>query len=397
MKKQILFVDDEPNVLKGLQRLLHGFRKEWDMSFASSGAEALNIIETKHIDVIISDMRMPEMNGAELLHEVMKRSPGTIRMILSGQADSDLIIRAIGVTHQFMSKPCDAEMLKSSICRAIELRTMLQNDKLKILVSSMGELPSVPALYVEMVQEMQSPEASIHKVGQIIGRDPAMTARILQLANSAFFGRQRRISSASEAAAYIGLEIIRDLSLAAHAFRQFESVKDCGLSIELLWGHSISTAATARKIAEAEDADIQMANDSFTAGLLHDIGKLMLACRLPDAYAEVASLAKAENLPLWLAEQQALSATHAEVGAYLFGLWGLSDAIVEATAYHHRPSQSPNSSFSALTAVHAANCQSSNHSPSGIPPSQPDTEYLSKTLRKWGKSDGNQPPKDGSE
>jgi putative nucleotidyltransferase with HDIG domain len=381
MKKQILFVDDEQNVLSGLQRMLYGFRKEWAMYFALSGAEALIIMETKPIDVIISDMRMPEMNGAELLHEVMKRRPGTIRMILSGQADSDLIIKAASVTHQFMSKPCDPEILKTSVCRAVELRTLLQNDKLKSLVSSMGDLPSVPAFYLEMVQELQSPEASIRRIGRIVARDPAMTAKILQLANSAFFGRQHRISSASEAVAYLGLEIIRGLLLAVHAFRQFEASTVNGFSIEGLWEHSISTAARARKIAEVEEADIQMANDAFTAGLLHDIGKLMLACRLPEAYAEVMDAARTSNLPLWKAEQQVLSATHAEVGAYLFGLWGLSDAIVEATAYHHRPSESPNAGFSALAAVYAANSQAGG----GIAASQPDTEYLSKVLRKWGK------------
>jgi putative nucleotidyltransferase with HDIG domain len=385
MNMQILFVDDEPNVLNGLQRMLRGFRGEWDMHFALSGAEALNIIEAKPIDVIISDMRMPGMNGAELLHEVMRRRPGTIRMILSGQADSNLIIKAMGVAHQIISKPCDSEMFKSSVCRAIELRTLLHDDNLKNLVSEMGVLPSVPALYVEMVHELQSPEASIQKVGQIVARDPAMTAKILQLANSAFFGRQRRVSNAYEAVTYLGLNTIRDLLLAVHAFRQFKPSKAGTFSIEELWEHSISTSAAARKIAEDEGADKEMTDDSFTAGLLHDIGKLMLACRLPKAYGEAMDLAKMNNLPLWLAERQVLSATHAEVGAYLLGLWGLSDAIVEATAYHHRPSESSNGSFSALTAVHAADCQSGNRRHSRSPAPQPDVEYLSKTLPKWGK------------
>jgi putative nucleotidyltransferase with HDIG domain len=385
MKKQILFVDDEPNVLNGLQRMLRGFRKDWDMHFASSGAEALDIIETKPIDVIISDMRMPGMNGAELLREAMRRRPGAVRMILSGQADSDLIVKAIGVAHQFISKPCDSETFKSSVFRAIELRTLLRDDNLITLVSNMGELPSVPALYVEMVQELQSKDASIYKVGRIVARDPAMTTKILQLANSAFFGRQHRISNASEAVAYLGLNVIRNLLLAVHAFRQFEPSKKSAFSIEQLWEHSISTATIARKIAEAEGADKKFADDSFTAGLLHDIGKLMFACRLPEAYAEAVGRAKVNGLPLWRAEHQVLSATHAEVGAYLFGLWGLSDSIVEATAYHHRPSESPNSRFSALAAVHAADCQNGTRMDIGIPAPQPDIQYLSKTLPKWSK------------
>jgi putative nucleotidyltransferase with HDIG domain len=385
MKKQILFVDDEPNVLNGLQRMLRGFRNEWDMYFALSGAAALDIIETKPIDVIISDMRMPRMNGAELLQEVMRRRPGTIRIILSGQADSDLILKSFGVAHQYISKPCNSETFKSSVFRAIELRKLLQDENLKALVSNMGELPSVPALYVEMAQELQALEASIPKVGQIVARDPAMTTKILQLANSAFFGRQHQISSASEAVAYLGLDLIRNLFLAVHAFKQFEPSKKCQFSIEQLWEHSISTATIARKIAKEEEADNKLADDAFTAGLLHDIGKLILACRLPEAYAEAEGRAKMNGLPLWLAEYQVLSTTHAEVGAYLFGLWGLSDSIVEATAYHHSPSKSSNSRFSALTAVHAADCQNDTRMNIGTPAPQPDLIYLSKTLPEWSK------------
>jgi putative nucleotidyltransferase with HDIG domain len=389
MKKQILFVDDEPNVLNGFQRMLRGYRAEWDMHFASSGAEALDILEVQPIDVIISDMRMPGMNGAELLREVMQRRPGTIRMILSGQADSDLIVRAIDVTHQFIAKPCDVETFASAVFRAVELRAMLHNDKLKTLVSSLGALPSVPALYVEMVQELQSPDGSIHKVGQIVSRDPAMTAKILQLANSAFFGRQHRISNAAEAVAYLGLNIIRNLLLAVHAFKQFAPSPNNMFSIEALWEHSISTATMAGKLANGEGSDKKLVDDAFTAGLLHDIGKLMIVCRLPEAQTEAANYAKKNALPLWQAEQEILSTTHAEVGAYLFALWGLSDAIVEATAYHHRPSESPNNSFSALTAVHAANCQNVIRVDTGIPASQPDMDYLSKTLPRWNINHGN--------
>jgi putative nucleotidyltransferase with HDIG domain len=389
MKKNILFVDDEQNLLDGLQRMMRGFRGEWDMHFAVSGAEALKIIETTPVDVIISDMRMPEMNGAELLREVMQRRPGIIRMILSGHADTDLLVRAVDVTHQFISKPCDLETFTSSVFRAIELRSLLQNDSLKTLVASMGSLPSVPALYVDMVHELQQPEASINKVGQIVSRDPAMTAKILQLANSAFFGRKRRLSNAAEAVAYLGLNLIRNLLLAVHAFKQFEPSKKGAFSIESLWEHSISTATLAREIAEGEGADRKLADDSFTAGLLHDIGKLMMACRIPEAHAEAVNLSKTNALPLWMAEQQALSATHAEVGAYLFALWGLSDAIVEATAYHHRPSESPNSNFSALTAVHAADCQTPIRADIGTPAPQPDAQYLSKTLPQWGNDRGN--------
>jgi putative nucleotidyltransferase with HDIG domain len=378
MKKQILFVDDDCNVLEGLRRMLRPLRDEWDMQFVMSGPEALEILDAGPIDLIITDMRMPEMDGSELLAEVTKRHPDVIRMVLSGQADSKLIMKAIGIAHQFISKPCNPECLKSTIQQAINLRTLMKNSDLKNIISEMDTLPSVPSLYMEVLKELQSMDSSVHKVGQIVAQDPGMTAKILQLANSAFFGCRRHLSNTADAVAYLGLDHVRHLTLAVHAFSQFAPGKISSFSIERLWEHSISTAALAKKIAEEEEAGRDIADDAFTAGLLHDIGKLMLACRLADKHEAAVDLARMKAMPLWLAEQQVFSTTHAEVGAYLLGLWGLPDAIVEATAYHHRPMDSKNNNFNALTALHVADCLNEHQTFQGIAAPQPDMNYLSR-------------------
>jgi putative nucleotidyltransferase with HDIG domain len=382
MKKQILFVDDSCSVLDGLRRMLHTQRNEWDTYYVLSGAEALKMMDTRPIDLIVTDMRMPEMDGGELLRQVMKRHPEVIRMVLSGHADSLLTMKAVGVAHQFISKPCDSETLKSIIGRAISLRVLLRDSSLERIISEMDTLPSVPFLYLEMAEELQSPEPSIQKVGQIIARDPGMTAKILQLVNSAFFGLRHRVSNPVDATAYLGLDRVQHLFLAVHMFSQFTPPLSNPFSIDLLWEHSLSTAALAKAIAEEEQASKDIAQDAFTASLLHDIGKLILACRLADKHAEALNVAKTKSIPLWAAEQQVLSVTHAEVGAYLLGLWGLPDSIVEAVAYHHRPTDSTNKAFSALTVLHAADCRNCNHSYAGIPAPQPDMEYLSRLLRK---------------
>jgi putative nucleotidyltransferase with HDIG domain len=233
-----------------------------------------------------------------------------------------------------------------------------------------------------MEEELRSPEPSIQKVGQIIERDPSMTAKILQLSNSAFFGLRRSISKPADAVAYLGLDRIQILFLAMHAFSQFTPPVTSAFSIERLWEHSISTAALAKSIVREEEASTGIAEDAFTAGLLHDIGKLMLACRLTERHTEAMTLARMKAIPLWVAEQQVLSVSHAEIGAYLLGLWGLPDTIVEAAAYHHHPSDCPNNTFCALTALHAADCHNSDHSYAGVPAPQLDTEYLSRLLRK---------------
>jgi HD-like signal output (HDOD) protein len=354
MKKQILFVDDERNVLEGLQRMLRAFRQEWDMHFALSGPEALAVMAAKPIDIIVADMRMPGMNGAQLLSEIMERHPGTIRIVLSGHADPDLIMRSVSVTHQYLSKPCEPATLRSIVVRAIELRQLLEDVNLKNLASQMGALPSLPSLYFELARMLQSDEASIQKIGQVISRDPGMTAKILQLANSSFFGRRRQISNPVEAISYLGLERLQHLFLTVHAFSQFTAGESQFFSIEGLWEHSTATAVLAKRIAEAQAADKRVIEQAYTAGCLHDIGELMLASRLPQRHAEAAFLARGKGVPLWVAERETLGASHAEIGAYLLGLWGIPDPIVEAIAYHHRPRALPSKSFCPLVALHAA-------------------------------------------
>ena len=379
MKTQILFVDDERNVLEGLQRMLRVFRNEWDMHFALSGPAALDIMATKPIDIIVADMRMPEMNGAQLLTEVMKRHPSTIRIVLSGHAGQDLIMRSVGVAHQYLSKPCDPETFKSTVMRATQLRSLLEDAGLKSLISQLGSLPSLPSTYHQLADELRSPEASIQKVAQIVSQDPAMTAKILQLANSALFGRLREVSDPCDAVSYLGLERIQHLFLSLHAFSHFESAKWGGLSIECVWEHSMAVAAISRRISELARTDKWIANASFTAGLLHDIGKLTLASRLPSRYQKATSAAQTLHAPQWQVERKSMGASHPEVGAYLLALWGLPNPIVEAVAFHHYPSQSLGRTVSPLTMVHVANalvhaCQTGSvESVPGV-----DREYLAR-------------------
>src|ERR1700678_767223 len=183
-KKRILFVDDEVMVLEGLQRMLRSMHREWDMYFVDCGEAALQLLATQPFDVIVSDMLMPRMNGAELLTRVMTLYPTTVRLILSGYADKDLILKCVGSTHQYLSKPCDAESLKATIQRASNLEAALQSDRLKKLVCQMSRRPSIPSLYLEVMEKASRPDILLEEVGAIIGRDLGMTAQVLKLSNS---------------------------------------------------------------------------------------------------------------------------------------------------------------------------------------------------------------------
>ncbi len=355
MKQRILFVDDEPNVLQGLQRMLRSMRNEWDMDFANSGEEALQKMEETSFDVIISDMRMPGMNGAQLLKEVARRHPNVVRIVLSGQSDREYILQLVTTTHQYLAKPCDAETIKDTVNRACALRDLLASKELSAVVSRIKSLPSLPSLYTRIIEILQSEDPSLQKIGEIVSEDIAMSAKVLQLVNSSFFGIARRISNPVQAVMFLGLETVKALVLSVQIFAKWESSKVKGFDIERLWHHSMTVGAMAKRLAETEQLSTREADEAFTAGLLHDVGKLILAASLPDTYQKVLATSKAQHIPLWQAEEQAFGTSHAEVGAYLLGLWGLPTSIVEAVAWHHRPAECPARAFCPLTTVHVAN------------------------------------------
>ena len=353
MKKQILFVDDEPHLLQGLQRMLRPMRQEWEMHFADSGPSALELLDQNPCDVIVSDMRMPGMDGAELLMEVRQRHPVAVRLILSGHSDLDMVLRAVGPTHQFLAKPCDPETIKTTVARACTLRELLPDPALTQMVTGIETLPSTPARYQQVVEAAQTPESSLDTIGQMIASDLSMTAKTLQLVQSAFFGLQRHLS-ATQAVDVLGLDTMQGLVLTAQVFSYVDATTMGELSLETLWDHSMTVGTCARRIMQSEVSDPTCLDETFTAGLLHDVGTLILATHLPEAYAQARTEAAAVNLPLWQVERSLLGATHAEVGAYLMGLWGLPEAVVEAIAYHHEPATAPDHALRPLTAVHVA-------------------------------------------
>lgn len=380
MKRRIIFVDDEPKVLISIRRMLHSMRKEWDMQFAESGPHALSMLTKEPFDVIVTDIRMPGMDGAQLLSEVKKAYPNVVRFVLSGQSDKEMILKSVQHAHQYLSKPCDADILKSKVGRACALKEMLAQKSLRSVVSAIDSLPSLPALYAEIMDELRNEKSSIKKIGEIISRDLGMTAKVLQLVNSAFFGIPRHIENPAHAVNLLGLDTVKALVLSVEVFSRFEQSKLKAFDIESLWNHSIMTGELVKQIAKTEKTDKQMIDDAYLAGLLHDVGKLILVDHFPNEYKEIIELAKNENIPLFDAETRMLGAGHAEVGAYLLGLWSITDTIVEAVAFHHNPQICPLQSFSPLTTVHVAdalaNAGGNVNKPTAAGLSAMDTEYI---------------------
>lgn len=343
---RVLFVDDEPSVLSAMRRTLHHMRNEWHIEFADGGEAALNDLAKQPADVLITDMRMPGMDGWQLLHQVKQRFPQTVRLILSGHSDARSIMRTVGTAHQYLAKPCDSAALKAAISNAYLLRQVLGSDRLAHLVGRVGMLPSAPKAFQDILLCLQNPAASIADASRIIGRDVSMTANVLKLVNSAFFGARQAVTTVERAVAYVGLDTLGAVVLAHSTFKGSLLSVIAGFSLEALWQHSLEVATAARALALYEKLSQSKADEAFLAGMLHDVGKVVFATRtvpMPDGSCASDEQALAQ-----------MDAHHAEVGAYLLGLWGFPNPIIEAVAFHHAPSETGGEGLCLPKLIHIA-------------------------------------------
>jgi putative nucleotidyltransferase with HDIG domain len=349
VKKRILFVDDEAPVLNGLRVRLHRLRTKWDMHFAESGALAIEALERAHFDVVVTDMRMPVMDGAELLRVVRTRWPDAIRIVLSGYSELQQVMRLVPYAHQYYSKPCEAGGLENLIDRCFRLHELLHQPSLRAIVGRVSKLPAIPKVYARLQELLASDDASVHEVARLISTDAAIAAKLLQLVNSAFFRLSRRITGIEQAVNHLGFGAIRNLVLSAEVFSSWPSGRPkCALNIDKLQSHVHQVAAAARALCAETPPK---ADDALLAGLLHDIGYWILSNECQAELTETIALAVKENIALHLAETRIIGASHAQVGAYLLGLWGLPYPVIEAVALHHIPDSVPQSEFDPLAAV----------------------------------------------
>jgi len=350
--KRILFVDDEASILDGLKRMLRPMRAEWEMAFAPGGEAALSMLEAAPFDVIVSDMRMPGMDGASLLEIVREKYPSMLRIILSGYTELQASLRAVPVAHQFLLKPCDPEMLRAGIARATSLGEVLDSKMLTSLVGALRDLPSLPRVFAELKRALSVPNTPIEKIVQIVEQDVAVSAKLLQLVNSAFFGLARDVTDLKTAVSCLGMTVLHDLVLTLDVFRSFTPNEYIGEDyLEEFHRHAQLSARIAAGIAQKA----QLPPAVVLAALLHDVGKLVIAERTPAHFARALQQAEQEGRPLFEVEEQLIHISHAEVGAYLLSLWGLPYAIVEAVAHHHHPRRVPQHGFDMVVAAYLAN------------------------------------------
>lgn len=354
MTRRVLFVADDPNLQRVLRLMAEPLQEEWTAYFSHSGPDAYSRLDEAAFDTIVADTRLAATDCGDLLMEVRRRYPQTVRIILAGTGEQDNLVRLVSLAHRVLPKPCDPLELESAIQRAHSLRELLASPSLAAVMGRIGSIPILSTLYTKIAEELTFPDYSLATIGELVSQDPGIAAKMLQMANSALVGLRKPATTPAQAVRILGADLTRTLVLAADLFSRYNPNSLRPFSIEALWEHSQAVGQLAGEIATAERAGERVIRESALAGLFHDIGRLMLASQLPGPYREALALMRTDCLTAAAAEVRVFGASHAEVGGYLLGLWGMADPLVEAVAWHHNPLGCPGVTFTALTAVHAA-------------------------------------------
>ncbi|MCC9620851.1 HDOD domain-containing protein [Thalassospira sp. MA62] len=350
----ILFVDDDTFILDGLRRRLRSVRPKWQLHFAPDAETALELADRIDPDVVISDMRMPGTDGAELLTSVQQRHPHSARIILSGFAEEEAILRTVGPAHQYLAKPCEDTVLIETIDSALELRSLLTTPDLRDLVGGIDALASPPATYSNLVAALEDPLVSNERLSKIVESDIALTAEILKLTNSAYFAIRQKITSISQAIRMIGFETLKALALFVGLFRSFEGSKPDIARLMQLSQRSQQLGVIATLIAEQENLPKEVINVMPAIGMLSHTGSLILYGFRGPEMDKVIKRVEQEDIPIHIAERDQFGAAHPEIGAYLLGLWGFPGPVVQTVAYHHRPQETPHNEMNALSTIYVA-------------------------------------------
>jgi HD-like signal output (HDOD) protein/CheY-like chemotaxis protein len=343
---RILFVDDDPDLLSGLRNLLRRQRHRWDMVFASGGGPGLEALAKGAFDVVVSDIRMPGMDGPEFLRHVRDRYPETARIVLSGQADHAAFLSILGTAQLYLSKPCPAEMLVATLEKCLATRQVVAAGEVRRAIGGMDRLYSPPEVYSRLA-ELAATGASGEQIASVIRADAGTSVKLLQIVNSAYFGPRTSILSVGRAIAFLGVETVKAVVLTSETFCAAANVRQRQATFDF----EATAAATARLAQRMSDSSPAQ-EEAFTAGLLHDLGRLVLATTFPDAFARASDLGRLQLSPWQERERETMGVTHAEVGGYLLGAWGLPTSIVSSATHHHEPSAvAPND---VLEVVHIA-------------------------------------------
>jgi HD-like signal output (HDOD) protein len=351
-KKTILVVGGLRPWFQELQLVLQHVRPSWGVKHALTVDEAACLLPAVSWDALVYH---PDVTSQQ---QVGLRAPEAHSSIVHVPLCTKRSTTSVGSAPTFQTHAeagADAAATVESIVRTLYLEDWITRPAIKTLLPLITKLPALPKLHGEIIRELQSPDGSLETVSQLVRHDPMMSAKFLQIVNSSLFGLEYRVADPGEAVMYLGVIRTRALVLMSGVFSQFDSVRCPGTSAEQIWDHSQRVASLAQGIALSQTEDPRLTEMAFTAGLLHDIGKLVLAGNVPEMYATAHKFQLQKRTGDSEAEMVILGTTHAEFGGCLLAIWHLPLPIIEAVWAHHAPALSHDTAFSVLTAVHAGN------------------------------------------
>lgn len=347
-RRHVLFVDDEPSVLRAIERALRRQSSRWSMSFVAGAEQALDELAERPVDVVVSDLTMPGMDGVELFARVRTLYPDTVRILMSGNASGQASMCAVPVAHQFLGKPWDLLALVDRLERIFELRAMLANTAVRTLVTHMPCIPSVPERFAQLGNLLSGPAARLDEAVAIVARDPGLSAQLLHVTAFAHVTPDRPAASIPEAVRTVGKKQLETLALIGGVFGSTDDRPlPPGFAVEREMCHAVLVG----KLTAAICGDDEL---GYAAGLLHDVGKLVCATQLPTEYEAIAAEAAERGAPIEEIETDVFGVSHAEIGGYLLGLWGLPRALVSAVSFHHDPLRAGRDGIGATAATHIA-------------------------------------------
>jgi putative nucleotidyltransferase with HDIG domain len=351
----ILFADSEINVLNGIKRILHNKRNMWKMFFSESVKQANEIMNNHSIDVVVSDFYFTAEKGEPFLMKVKSNFPTAIRIVYSGEINKEKLYDALFFAHYFLNKPFKSEELRERIESGIKIKESISdNVVLQKLVSSVTKLPSLPKIFFEINELIKKDDFSLKHVADLIEQDVSMSARIIQIVNSGFFGINREITSIFEAVKLIGIATVRSLVLTVNVFAVLKGNRQLEKYLSQIMNHSLLVARGAKKYIEHFTNETNLSELAFIAGLFHDIGKLILFSS-EDLRRKIIENYQILNGNRLEEETELFGASHPELGAFLLSLWGMGNDVVEAVAYSHNPDKIDSTKNPLVLSVYLAN------------------------------------------
>ncbi len=376
MKQSIYVVDDQTSVLEMTVMVLRRLGRDWEVTGFSDPQTALAAIREKAPHAILTDQVMPGMEGSELLEKVRLISPSTLRFIMSGCVSLSKLT-LITSAHQYIAKPFDLAKIQSLFKRSFAAQQRIQNHGLESVATSLRSIPSLPQIHHSLLKELDDDQSHSETIARLIGADPGLSIKVLQLANSSLFGQGRLITDLTDAISCLGTDLLTAIILSQSVFHHYEGIKHPEIDLTRLWSHCWETACIAQRLCREKKLPNPAGEETFLAGLLHEVGRFILVDNFPDQFQTACDNALRSGAPLAASLREVFQSSPFQLSAYVLELWGMPPCVVDSVSHLDEPETDASPDFSAASALYIAHQIASKTSPADAFPVEPwKKDYL---------------------